>query len=229
MPDAAPHILVIDDDDRLRALLGRFLSEHGFAVSQAGDAAVARKLMGLFIFDLLVLDVMMPGESGISLAGSLRKQSSAPPILMLSALAEAGDRVAGLEAGVDDYVPKPFDPKELLLRIRAILRRSASDAAGGREVVFGEYVFVLENAQLMRGEQAIHLTAAEASLLKLLAESVGEAVPREKLTQVLGGGNERSVDVQVTRLRKKIEPDAARPQHIQTVRGAGYALYGSRR
>lgn len=222
-----PHILVVDDDDRLRALITRYLHENGFAVSQAADAKAARVLLGLFAFDLMVLDVMMPGETGLELTGALPPGAS-PPVLMLSARTEVDDRVAGLEVGADDYLTKPFEPRELVLRIRAVMRRVAA-AARSRKITFGEFAFDLDSAQLERGGQAVYLTSAEMALLKALAESAGKAVSRETLAESLGlpAGNERGVDVQVTRLRRKIEPEGARPQYIQTVRGEGYQLQGS--
>lgn len=217
------HILVVDDDARLRALLSRFLRENGYAVTGAADAKEARELLAFFQFDLMVLDVMMPGESGIGLAASL---GAAPPILMLSALTSADDRVAGLEVGVDDYLAKPFEPKELLLRIRAILRRATTPEAA-KSVFFGPFVFELATGQLLLGGAPLHLTTAEAALLAQLARVAGKPVTREALARALGmeEGNERSVDVQITRLRKKIE-QPERPSFIQTVRGAGYLLQG---
>lgn len=222
----SPHILVVDDDDRLRNLLMRYLCEQGFAVSQAADAAQARKLLEVFQFDLAVLDVMMPGESGLSLAGTL---NNTLPVLMLSALGETENRLEGLEVGVDDYMAKPFEPKELVLRIRAILRR-APKPSETTWVTFGDYRFDTARQQLHGASGVIYLTSAEATLLSLLARAPNEAVSREALARGLGiePGNERGVDVQVTRLRKKIEAEEGRPQHIQTVRGAGYQLTGTR-
>lgn len=223
--DTATHILVVDDDDRLRTLLVRFLSESGFAVSQAAQAAQARQLLKLFVFDLMILDVMMPGESGIALATALAG-SDMPPVLMLSARAEAADRVAGLEAGVDDYLIKPFEPQELLLRIRAILRRIVP-APGSRLVTFGGYTLDLNSGVLRHGDEPMYLTAAETALLTFLAGHAGRAVPREQLARQLGQETGRGIDVQIARLRKKIEPSPARPRHILTVRGEGYVLQGN--
>jgi len=224
-----PHILVVDDDDRLRALITKYLRENGFAVNAAPEAKTARTLLGLFAFDLMVLDIMMPGETGLELAEALG--GAMPPVLMLSARDHVDDRVAGLEVGADDYLVKPFEPRELVLRIRAVMRRAAATPARlSREVIFGEFAFDLGNAQLKRGGQAVYLTSAEAALLKALGENAGTPVAREALSRILGleSGNERTVDVQVARLRRKIEPEGARPQFVQTVRGEGYQLQGVR-
>jgi two-component system, OmpR family, phosphate regulon response regulator OmpR len=216
------HILVVDDDDRLRDLLKRFLNDHGFAVSTAATTADARYLMTLFQFDLMVLDVMIPGESGLEFAASLPRPML--PILMLSARAEAEDRINGLEAGVDDYLTKPFEPKELILRIRAILKRAQSLSASKHHVQFGAYQFDLKNHQLQLGGEPIYLTTTEATLLKVLAERAGSAVSRAELSELASLGSERSVDVQITRLRKKLE-QPSQPMFIQTVRGEGYGLF----
>jgi two-component system phosphate regulon response regulator OmpR len=218
-----PHVLVVDDDTRLRALLVRFLRERGCLVGDAADAGEARRYLALFAVDLMILDVMMPGESGIDLAQSLPAESR-PPVLMLSARADAQDRVRGLEAGVDDYLTKPFEPRELELRVQAILRRTA--AAPQASVRFGDYEFHLERQQLLHRGEPVHLTTSETLLLASLAQQPGEIVAREALAE--RAGNERSVDVQITRLRRKIEPGEGRPQHIQTVRGVGYVLHAAR-
>jgi two-component system phosphate regulon response regulator OmpR len=229
MTEEAPHILVVDDDNRLRALLRRFLSENGFRVSTAASAADARKQLESLSFDGLVLDVMMPGENGFALTQALR-QTSDVPILMLTALGETDNRIEGLERGADDYLPKPFEPRELVLRLRALLRRARApappDAASPpAEVRLGELRFDPQRLVLLRGEATVRLTTAEASLLKLLAERPGEVLSRETLTErgAIAGGV-RAVDVQVTRLRRKIEPDPKLPRYLQTVRGRGYAL-----
>ncbi len=225
MTEQAAHILVVDDDDRLRSLLKKYLSGHGFAVSTAASASEARKAMALFLFDLLVLDVMMPGETGLQLAHSLRHEGSETPILMLSAKGEAEERIAGLEAGADDYLPKPFEPHELLLRIHSVMRRRARAAppATADPIQFGDFTFDPELSLLTQGGIPIHLTTAESAVLRMLAERAPHPVSREELMQACGTASERNVDVQITRLRRKIETDS-RPQHIQTVRGAGYAL-----
>jgi two-component system phosphate regulon response regulator OmpR len=226
----APHILVVDDDNRLRGLLRRFLSENGFRVSAAASAAEARKQLESLRFDALVLDVMMPGENGFALTQALR-QTSDVPILMLTALGEPDNRIEGLERGADDYLPKPFEPRELVLRLRALLRRARPPAAAETaaaplaEVRLGALRFDPQRMVLLRGEAAVRLTTAEASLLRLLAERPGEPVSRETLTErgAIAGGV-RAVDVHVTRLRRKIEPDPKLPRYLQTVRGRGYAL-----
>jgi two-component system, OmpR family, phosphate regulon response regulator OmpR len=220
------HILVVDDDTRLRELLKAFLHDQHYFVTTASDAKDAARKMDLFQFDLIVLDVMMPGMTGIEFARSLPED--APPILLLTAMAETEDRIAGLEAGADDYLPKPFDPRELVLRIQSILRRTASGERKRDIVSFGDYRFELSQGKLTRGGEMFALTTGESQLLKALAEHAGQAVTRATLAQVLGGtANERSVDVQITRLRKKIEADGSKPLFIQTVRGSGYMLYAN--
>lgn len=222
--DDAPHILVVDDDRRIRDLLSRFLVQEGFRISTAEDAAQARaKLQGLS-FDLLILDVTMPGESGFDLARAIRSWSPVP-ILMLTARAEAGDRIAGFELGVDDYVPKPFEPRELSLRIASILRRARPAPPAARETVrFAEFVFHIARQELWLRDQVVHLTDRERELLCVLAEQPGETVPRTALSGVGKAHNERAVDVQINRLRRKIEQDPANPMIVQTVRGIGYRL-----
>lgn len=210
------HILVVDDDDRLRALLSRYLREHGFLVSTAESAAQADELLALLIFDLMVLDVMMPGETGLSYARRLKQRL---PVLFLSALGDTDDRLQGLEAGGDDYLAKPFEPKELLLRIHAILRRAQPAQEKNGALRLGEYVFERRGARLSHHGQPIALTTAEAALLTALARTPGEAISREALAE--SEGTERSVDVTVARLRKKMH---LAPNAILTVRGAGYTL-----
>ena len=216
-----PHILVVDDDARLRTLLKRFLSENGFRVTVAQDARDARAALAGMAFDLIVLDVMMPGESGLEFAAALR---GAVPILLLTALGEPDDRVAGLELGAEDYLAKPFEPRELVLRMRTILRRSMAPATA-RIVRFGDFLFDLDRELLTRNGEPVRLTPGEASLLAALAVRAGETVSREALTGPGGlPGNTRTVDVQVTRLRRKIEKDPRFPRHLQTVWGRGYVL-----
>jgi two-component system phosphate regulon response regulator OmpR len=223
-PDDAPHLLVVDDDRRIRDLLSRFLNGEGYRVTTADNAADARAKLGSLSFDLLVLDVMMPGETGFQLAKSLR-ETSAVPILMLTAKAEADSRIAGLEIGADDYVPKPFEPRELSLRIANILRRATPPAPPAIEsVCFGDFVFHLARGELKRGEEIMHLTDRERDMLRVLAATPGETVPRAALFGSGGGANERAVDVQVNRLRRKVERDPANPLFVQTVRGIGYRL-----
>jgi len=223
-----PHILVVDDDNRLRDLLRKYLSDNGFRVSAAGDAAEARKQMASIDFDLMVLDLMMPGESGLDLARSLGQERRVP-ILMLTAMGESTDRIAGLESGADDYLTKPFEPRELLLRIHSILRRvnemPQTPPAMAGQVAFGPFRFDLARGELKRGEERIKLTDAECQLLTALARNAGATLSREELARLTGpGNNARTVDVQVTRLRRKIEPDPKFPRYLQTARGRGYRL-----
>lgn len=225
--DDAPHLLLVDDDRRIRDLLSRFLVSEGYRVTTARSAADARaKLNGLH-FDLLILDVMMPGETGFELARSIRA-SSAVPIVMLTARHEAESRIEGLQIGADDYVAKPFEPRELVLRIANILKRAAPAAAPVIEsVAFGPYVYHLERGELREGERVIHLTDRERDMLRILAATPGETVPRGALTGGDGSVNERAVDVQINRLRRKIERDPAKPLFLQAVRGVGYRLVAS--
>ena len=222
--DNAIHILLVDDDSRIRDLLGRVLLENGYRVTTAANAAEARRCLSGLAFDLLILDIMMPGENGLDLAASLRADSPVP-ILMLTARSEAKDRIAGLEAGVDDYLPKPFDPRELMLRIAAILRRGATRRVDRQpEIRFGPFVFVTERGELRRGDSQIRLTDRERQILTIFAEQPGATVPRHKIVGDDSGLGERTVDVQINRLRRKIEDDPANPVYLQTVRGIGYRL-----
>jgi two-component system phosphate regulon response regulator OmpR len=229
-----PHILVVDDDRRIRDLTARFLSEQGFNVVTANDAADARGKMKSLAFDLLVLDIMMPGENGLELTTSLRTESDVP-ILLLTARSETEDRIAGLETGADDYLTKPFEPKELVLRIQSILKRARQldRASPQRRVIkFGEFLFELDRRRLFRGEEPVYLTEAETDLLAELCNRAGEVVSREELTSSASEAEEgapdssgsRQVDVQVTRLRRKLETDPRFPRYLQTVRGRGYLL-----
>jgi two-component system phosphate regulon response regulator OmpR len=223
-----PHILVVDDDERLRGLLQRYLSANGFRVTAAADAAEARTLIKSIAFDGLILDVMMPGESGLDLAADLRSQSDVP-ILMLTALGEPPDRIAGLERGADDYLAKPFEPRELSLRVSALIRRARSvRPPPHREVRMGPCVFDPERGELTRAGKRVKLTSSEAQMLKLFAANAGRAFSRAALCARLNIQLERSVDVQVTRLRRKIEEDPKLPLYIQTVRGVGYVLVPDR-
>jgi two-component system phosphate regulon response regulator OmpR len=218
------HILVVDDDSRLRDLLAKFLQEHGFMVTSAKDAQHARTRIEVLSFDLIVLDLMMPGESGLDFAVDLRSKSDIP-ILMLTAMGEPEDRVTGLEQGADDYLVKPFEPRELLLRINNILRRAPSPSILPAQVMLGQSMFDMERGELSRDDQRIHLTDIEATLLKALAERPGVILSREELSEYTGTrGGGRAVDVQVTRLRRKIEEDVKLPRYLQTVRGKGYVL-----
>ena len=222
-----PHVLVIDDDTRLRDLLQRYLRDQGFRVTTAVDAADARAKLAALSFDLLVLDIMMPGETGLQLTGTLRRDSTVP-ILLLTAMNETENRIAGFECGADDYLPKPFEPRELVLRINAILRRVPPPPPATvppSKVTFGEFCFDLEREELTRAGSFVRLTTAEASLLKALARRAGEPITRDDLgEESMVSGNARTIDVQVTRLRRKIEADPKFPRYLQTVRGTGYVL-----
>jgi len=223
-----PHLLVVDDDAKLRTLLQRYLSSNGFRVSAAADAEEARALMKSMAFDLLILDVMMPGENGLDLTRAIRANSQTP-ILILTARGGSEDRITGLENGADDYLPKPFEPRELLLRCGALLRRTTPTARSPhREVKMGEAVFDPERGELRRKGKPVRLTSSEAALLRLFTANAGRPFSRTDLCVRLGVTLERSIDVQVTRLRRKIEEDPKLPLYIQTVRGVGYVLVPDR-
>lgn len=230
------HLLIVDDDERIRALLQKYLMRNGFWVTAARDGGHARRLLAGLDFDLIVLDVMMPGEDGVSLTRDLRR-SLATPILLLTARGETDDRIAGLEAGADDYLTKPFEPKELLLRINAILRRTPpqTETRLPRVLQMGPVRYDVDRGEMWRGSDLIRLTATEAALMRIFAARPGEAVSRTQLVEDLGRGGgsgrgeaaqaqERAVDVQITRLRRKVESDPKQPRYLQTVRGAGYML-----
>jgi two-component system phosphate regulon response regulator OmpR len=221
-----PHILVVDDDTRLRELLRKYLSDNGHLVATAADAAEARSRMAGLAFDLIVLDVMMPGENGLSLTRHLRETGNRVPILLLTAMGEVDDRIRGLEAGADDYLSKPFEPRELLLRLGSILRRVPRDEPEpAKELRLGAFAWDIGRSELRRDGQPVHLTQAERELLAVLAEVAGQEMSREDLAVRTGSSaNPRTVDVQVTRLRKKIEDDPRSPRYLQTVRGIGYML-----
>ncbi|WP_374309575.1 response regulator [Dongia sp.] len=242
----AAHILVVDDDKRLRDLIARYLGEQGFRVTVATDAAEARAKLKSISFDLLVLDIMMPGENGLDLTRALRSDN-AVPILLLTAMGEVQDRIAGLESGADDYLPKPFEPKELVLRINAILKRARprtpAAAQAASTVRFGDFAFEVEGRRLHKGTDIVHLTEGESDLLAVLARRAGQPVSRDELAARTGGGSDgdelagehaegnvaevgasRLIDVQMTRLRRKIEDDPRFPRYLQTVRGIGYVL-----
>jgi two-component system phosphate regulon response regulator OmpR len=224
LADDAPHLLVVDDDRRIRDLLSRFLLGEGYRVTTAETAIEAQAKLDGLSFDLLILDVMMPGENGFDLARRIRRSSSVP-ILMLTARDEKESRIEGLEIGADDYVAKPFEPRELSLRIANILKRAKPASTPAVESVrFGPFVFHIARGELRRGDEIIHLTDREREMLCLLAACPGETVPRLALAGNGNSGNERAVDVQVNRLRRKIERDPANPLIVQTVRGIGYRL-----
>ncbi len=222
--DNASHILLVDDDNRIRELLGRILVDNGYRVTTAANAADARHCMSGLLFDLIILDVMMPGETGLELAAWLRESSNVP-ILMLTARSEASDRIAGLEAGVDDYLAKPFEPRELMLRISAILRRGGPRTTEAvSEIRFGPFIYDPKRGELKNGEAPVRLTDREKQILRTFAEQPGATVPRHKIVGDDSGLGERTVDVQINRLRRKIEKDPGNPLYLQTVRGIGYRL-----
>ncbi|KMW59711.1 DNA-binding response regulator PetR [Candidatus Rhodobacter oscarellae] len=228
LPDA--HLLIVDDDERIRGLLQKFLMRNGFWVTAARDAAHARSVLSGLEFDMIVLDVMMPGEDGLSLTRALRAEGTTTPILLLTARGDTDDRIEGLAAGADDYLPKPFEPKELLLRINAILRRipAAEPDAAPKVLSLGPIRYDIERGEMWRGDEMVRLTATESQLMKIFSAAPGEALTRSKLVEDLGRDHgqaqERAVDVQITRLRRKIETDPKQPRYLQTVRGAGYML-----
>ncbi|MBI5132226.1 MAG: response regulator transcription factor [Rhodopseudomonas palustris] len=222
--DDAPHLLLVDDDRRIRDLLSRFLASEGYRVTTAQSVPDARAKLAGLNFDLLILDVMMPGETGFDLARSIRTSSDVP-IVMLTARHEAEARIEGLQLGADDYVAKPFEPRELLLRICNILKRtSPAPAIKAETIAFGPYVFHIDRGELRQGDEIVHLTDRERDMLRVLAAAPGETVPRGELTGGGGNANERAVDVQINRLRRKIERDPANPLFLQAVRGIGYRL-----
>ena len=225
MKEKLYHILVIDDDTRLRNLLGRFLDENGFHVSLAKDTKEAKNLMQSTSFNLLIVDVMLQGESGVDFTDHVRK-SSKLPIIMLTARGEIEDRIKGLEAGADDYIQKPFEPKELLLRINNILKRVNANSDDKAIYRFGNFTFNSTESRLKDGEEFIHITDSEAKILTILCKEKGKTVLRETLSLLCGEIDERSIDVQITRLRKKIESNPKQPKYLQTVRNHGYVLYG---
>lgn len=222
------HILVVDDDARLRDLLRRYLSDNGFVVSGAADTTEARTQLAGLEFDLLIVDVMMPGETGLDFVRTLREGGNTVPVLMLTARGDIDDRIAGLEHGADDYLAKPFEPRELVLRLNAILRRAprpAGAAAAALPVLLGRFTFDPDRQELCDGEERIHLTTAETGLLATLASRPGELFSREDVAAAVElEGNLRSVDVLVTRLRRKLEDDPRQPRYLQTMRGKGYIL-----
>ena len=226
MENVKAHILVVDDDKRLRSLLQRFLRDGGFYVSTAKDAEEARGQLKSYKFDLLIVDIMMPNESGLEFLSGLRQESSVP-VIMLTAMGETADRIAGLERGADDYLPKPFEPQELVLRIKSILRRAPVENKENIEKLnLGLCVYDMSKKELVGKQgQVIHITPLEQSMLSILGQKSGQIFTREKLAEILGAGQRpRSIYVQITRLRKKIEKDSKNPRYLQTVRGKGYML-----
>ena len=224
------HLLIVDDDERIRVLLQKYLIKNGFLVSVAKDAGQARRILDGLVFDLIIMDVMMPGEDGVSLTQYLREKENTP-ILLLTAKGETVDRIKGLEAGADDYLVKPFEPKELLLRLSAILRRApvAEHISGEPRVMhLGEVSYDADRGELWRGDERIRLTATESQLMQIFSNNRSAPLSRTKLVEQLGRSEgqaqERAIDVQITRLRRKIEVDPKQPRYLQTVRGAGYML-----
>lgn len=223
--NAKGHILVVDDDDRLRDLLKRYLTREGHDVTVAKDAASARKLMATMTFDLVILDVMMPGEDGLSLLKSVREKKSETPVILLTARSLPAERIEGLKIGADDYLSKPFEPEELALRITSILKRATPEGPV-EEIKLSDMVFHVNKSELRKDGRLVRLTESETQLLSILAARAGAAISRHELAALTAAGVERSVDVQVTRLRRKIERDPREPVHLQTVRGVGYRLSG---
>ena len=226
-----PHLLIVDDDERIRSLLQQFLVQSDYLVSTAEDAEQARTLLSAIEFDLIILDVMMPGQDGISFTAELRTLQKNTPILLLTARGETEDRIKGLEAGADDYLPKPFEPKELLLRINAILRRMPDlkeDQMMPKTLSLGHLKYDVARNELWEGENQIRLTTTESQLMKIFTSALGEPISRVDLVTSLGrdvsSAQDRAIDVQITRLRRKIEVNPGQPRYLQTVRGAGYML-----
>ena len=224
MPDDAPHLLIVDDDTRIRELLQKFLSGKGFRVTVAADAAEARRKLEGLDFDLLVLDVMMPGETGLALTKSLREIRDIP-VILLTARAEAESRISGLEAGADDYLAKPFEPRELVLRINNILKRSVNPSKPKiDQLIFGPFTFSLVKRELRRGASLVGLTGREQDIMMIFAANAGQTIARHELAGTGADVGERTIDVQINRLRRKIEDDPGNPVWLQTVRGIGYKL-----
>ena len=219
------HILVIDDDDRISTLVSRYLIEHDYIVTTAKDTAEARNILRKLSFDALVVDIMMPGEDGLSFTSSLREEGNNTPILLLTALGEAQDRIKGLEIGADDYLPKPFEPRELILRLQAILKRTNKAIKAKVTFKVGQWIFDPDHNELSNKKDVQRLTTVEANLLNALAKNAGRVVSREELATLCNiDGGDRTIDVQVTRLRRKIEEDSKNPRFLQTIRGKGYLL-----
>jgi len=225
--DARRHLLVIDDDRRLRDLLREFLTRRGYRVSVAADAAAARHLLGGLRFDLIVVDVVMPGESGLALTQWLRGRSttiSRAPVLILTARGDPDDRIEGLRVGADDYLAKPFEPEELVLRIDAILRRTMEQGTEARHVKLGSFVFDTARGDLRLDGSPVRLTESESQVLRVLAAAANSPVHRQDLAEGGSEASDRAIDIHITRLRRKVEADPGNPQYIRTVRGRGYML-----
>ena len=221
---AHPHILVVDDDDRIRTLVSRYLNEHGFLSFTAANAAEAKEILEIGLFDALVVDVMMPGQDGREFTKELRSKSDVP-VLLLTAMGELEERLSGLQTGADDYLTKPFDPRELVLRLQAILRRRPQEKEQDRKFRIGRWIYDTAQPELIDGEEVVRLTDVEVNLLKALSKKPDVILSREDLAAMCGlDAGERTIDVQVTRLRKKLEEDSKAPRYLQTVRGKGYLL-----
>lgn len=227
METGEAHILVVDDDERIRTLLSRYLAGQGFRVTSAENAADAAAKLASVSFDLLIVDVMMPGQNGFDFIAELRQRQNHVPVILLTARGEAEDRIKGLEIGADDYLPKPFEPRELTLRVNAILKRAVRPApqSSAEPTRFGDFTFDIVRGELKRGGELVPLTTGEAQLLRILARSPGTTVPRAALAEPGTIGESRAVDVQITRLRRKIEADPRNPRFLQTVWGEGYVLW----
>ena len=226
-----PHLLIVDDDERIRSLLKQFLIQSDYLISTAENAEQAGTLLSTIEFDIIILDVMMPGQDGITFTAELRKSKNITPILLLTARGETEDKIKGLEAGADDYLPKPFEPKELLLRINAILRRMPDlkkDQMSPKTLNFGNLTYDVTRSELWEGNKQIRLTTTEIHLMKIFTSALGEPISRAELVTSLGKdvslAQDRAIDVQITRLRRKIEVNPSQPRYLQTVRGAGYML-----
>jgi two-component system, OmpR family, phosphate regulon response regulator OmpR len=222
-----PHILVVDDDRRIRELLGRYLTQNGFLVTEADQAATARALIDVMVFDVIVLDIMMPGENGLSLTKFWKHNGMETPVLLLTALGEADSRIEGFEAGADDYLPKPFEPRELVLRLQSILKRSAiMPSKQEKTVTICGWSYDAARSMLVKETETQLLTKAEATLLNIFLQTPGQVFSRQDLAAMTGlEGQERTIDVQVTRLRRKVESDPKKPRYLQTIRGEGYVLH----
>ncbi|MDA0870665.1 MAG: response regulator transcription factor [Proteobacteria bacterium] len=218
------HILIVDDDDRIRELLREYLQNNNFYTTTAKDSLDAKKKISLLKFDLIILDIMMPGQSGLELTREIKEKSD-QPIILLTAMGETSDRVSGLETGADDYLPKPFEPKELLLRIKNILKRIKSGKNLNPVLKFGDIRVDLEKMSIKSKKGITKLNTAEKALLEKMILSVGQIFQRDQISQIIKLTKERAVDVMITRLRQKIEPDPKNPKYLQTVRGNGYVLW----
>jgi two-component system phosphate regulon response regulator OmpR len=226
MEQQKPHILIVDDDNRILKLLNKFLNQNGFLTSSATSAEKAQELLKYFIFDLIILDVMLPGATGIDFATSIKSSGGSPPIVMLTALSEPDDRVKGLEAGANDYLSKPFEPKELLIRVRNLIELHSHNKKEQNIRRFGNSYYDLIRKDFYKSGKLVKLSTSEQKLLEILIENSGTAISRQELSEKVGGSlNDRSIDVQIVRIRNKIEDDPKEPKYLKTIRNEGYALY----